>query len=350
MKKVLFALIGPISIASCRIRVYQYIEQLQRDLLFEPVIYYCGSAHSYKLGRFGSWIIGVWLKRWRMLKLLINVWYSRQYQLVFLHRVLLPQCVIQRLYKLGRPVIFDFDDALILEGFHQKSVAEKRFQIVVKASSHVITSTEYNAKNIESLNSHVSIVISAINVEHQPVKTDYQHAPPVVIGWIGSPSTSVYLELIKNVFQQLARVHAVQMIIIGGDKNFRIADVAIEHRTWNLKREATDLLTFDIGIMPLPDNEWTRAKGGFKLIQYMAAGLPIVASAVGMNKELVLDNINGYLVNTPEQWCEKLSFLVLHPEVRERFGKAGRALAEEKYSSTVAYKKLHNIFNSVLGL
>ena len=105
-------------------------------------------------------------------------------------------------------------------------------------------------------------------------------------------------------------------------------------RRWTLERELEDLHGFDIGIMPMPDTEWTRGKCGFKALLYMACGVPPVCSPVGMTTDIVQDGQNGLLATTTEEWIEKLSLLVENPELRRRMGEAGRATVEDRYSLT----------------
>ena len=107
-----------------------------------------------------------------------------------------------------------------------------------------------------------------------------------------------------------------------------------------METEVADLQSFDIGIMPLPDNEWTRGKGGYKLLQYMAVGVPCVASPVGINKELIRDGENGFLATTEEEWYEKLSLLIDNPELRREMGRRGRAYVVRNHSFEAAAPKL----------
>lgn len=123
-----------------------------------------------------------------------------------------------------------------------------------------------------------------------------------------------------------------------GKINF--AGVNATLKKWRLDNEVATLQSFDIGIMVLPDNEWTRGKGGYKLLQYMAVGIPCVASPVGINKELIRDGENGFLATTEEEWYENLSLLIDNPELRKKMGMRGRDFVVRNYSFEVAAPKL----------
>jgi glycosyltransferase involved in cell wall biosynthesis len=150
------------------------------------------------------------------------------------------------------------------------------------------------------------------------------------IVWIGSPSTAAYLENLKPVLTRVAQQHRFRLRIIGG-LPLTITGVPVDCLAWSEATEAQWLRSADIGIMPLTDTQWERGKCGYKLIQYMASGLPVVASAVGANQDIVLDDVNGYLASTPEQWSEALGRLLASPALRARLGLAGRQRVEARY-------------------
>jgi len=111
--------------------------------------------------------------------------------------------------------------------------------------------------------------------------------------------------------------------------------VNVENKEWRLENEYEDYKSLDIGVYPLPNDEWAKGKAGFKAIYYMAAGVPCVASPVGMNKEIIQDGVNGFLANSEEEWLEKISLLIENPELRKKIGLAGRKTVEERYSVKV---------------
>jgi hypothetical protein len=152
----------------------------------------------------------------------------------------------------------------------------------------------------------------------------------VTVGWIGSHTTVSYLEPVLPVISKLnAAGLRVRLVVVGGDTGVR-ADW-IEHRPWTLAGQAQDLAGFDIGIMPLPDSEWTRGKSGYKLLQYFAAGVPAVASPVGVNRELVSED-RGLLATTEDEWTRALTELISDAERRRVNGAAAREFVVRQFS------------------
>ena len=154
----------------------------------------------------------------------------------------------------------------------------------------------------------------------------------VTIGWIGSHSTAYYLELLKNVFIAIELCLNLNQNHRAGDYDFRIPGVDIESLKWSLEDEVEQLRSFDIGVYPLPENQWVLGKAGFKTIQYMSVGVPCVVSNVGINKDIVEDGINGFLAKTEEEWVHKLSRLIDDSQLRQRVGDQGRRTAEQRFS------------------
>lgn len=345
--RVLFVLIGPSVIASSRVRVYQFLPRLRTELDVHATIRVGGSAVPWRLPAFMATLVGFFVKRWRLLTLWLSVWFSGSYDLIFIHRVLLPQWLVRRIVLRGRPIIFDFDDAISLEGFYNRRISEQRLQVVLNAANLVITSSLYNADAVREQCRTVEVIPSSVDNRRYRTKSAYRHPDPVTIGWIGSPSTTPYLAGVSSVLRNLNRLHSIKVVTIGADRNFRFEEVDHINKSWNEKSEADDLLECDIGIMPLPDNEWTRGKGGYKLLQYMAAGLPVVASPVAVNREIVQDGVNGFLATTEQDWLKKLSLLIEDAELRERMGQKGRALVEQRYSSEKAYAQLTDALTTV---
>ena len=147
--------------------------------------------------------------------------------------------------------------------------------------------------------------------------------------WIGSPSTAQYVQDIARPLAELNRQVPFKLRIIGA--NLNIEGVDIENLPWTEDTEVPLVAESDIGIMPLPDTPWTNGKCGYKLIQYMACGLPVVGSDVGANKNIVDEGVNGHLVSSDAQWVETLKTLLQNPELRQQYGRQGRIDAEERF-------------------
>ncbi len=345
--RILFILIGPDTIASSRVRVYQFLPRLQTELNVQATVRVSGSALPWRLPAFAVTPMGFFVKRWRLIATWFSAWFSGSYDLVFIHRVLLPSWLVRRITLLRKPILFDFDDALSLEGFYSKRISEHRLEAILKAANLVITSSAYNADYVRGKCHHTEIIASSVDINRYRAKSSHRHPPPVIIGWIGSPSTTPYLMGIGSVLCELGRKHSIKVHTIGADRRFRLPDVEVVHKSWSEQTEVNDLLECDIGIMPLPDNEWTRGKGGYKLLQYMAAGLPVIASPVTINCEIVQDGLNGFLATTEQEWLEKLSLLIEDGSLRESMGQKGRAFVEQRYSAEKAYRQLADALTAV---
>jgi glycosyltransferase involved in cell wall biosynthesis len=169
---------------------------------------------------------------------------------------------------------------------------------------------------------------------YRPLWQVAPQAPPravPVVGWIGSPSTWSYVEPMLPVLLPMLARHDVTLRVVGaGPRAHGIA--GIEAIDWSEAREVADIQAMDIGIMPLPDEPWARGKCGYKLIQYMACGLPVVASPVGVNREIVSDGRNGFLVTEAAAWVGALERLIGDPALRRAFGEDGAAVADARYS------------------
>jgi len=171
---------------------------------------------------------------------------------------------------------------------------------------------------------------------------------PVVIGWIGSPATWGYVTPYLPLLADLAQRHGVKFKVVGaGAKAERDRFPGLELVEWREATEVQEVQAMDIGIMPLTDHYWSQGKSGYKLIQYMACGLPVVASPVGANNSIVEPGISGYLADDIPQWKSALTRLITDRSLRERMGAAGRQRAEDHYSLKVHAPRLVELFRSL---
>lgn len=231
---------------------------------------------------------------------------------------------------------YDLDDALFLGS---AASVNRRFQWAKQEASRcikylrrarlVIAGNQYLAGRASAYARRVEVVPSCVDPEGQPLH-DHLEQEVVTIGWIGSHTTSAYLKPIIPVVDELNRAGLpVRLLLVGADPAIR-ADW-ITHHPWSLATEAADLASFDVGVMPLPDTEWARGKCGYKLLQYFAAGVPAVASPVGVNTSIV-GSERGYLATSHSDWNFFLRTLVASVEERRERGRAARAFVEREYS------------------
>jgi glycosyltransferase involved in cell wall biosynthesis len=355
--KVLFLVPYPTEGASNRIRVEQYLSYLESKGIKYKVRPFV-SKGFYKI---------LYHKRHYLRKTLyfiisainrfLDIVRALNYELVFIHREAFPfgpAFIEYILKKLKKPIIYDFDDAIFLpntsepNNFIEKFKRPEKISKIVALSHYVIAGNKYLANFALKYNKNVAIIPSVIDTNiYYPSRKSPQDRKEIIIGWIGSITTRRFLDLISNVFRVLSKKYDyVRFKIIG--TNFYIPSLKnINCQKWSLDKEVADLLTFDIGIMPLPDNLWTRGKCGFKAVLYMSMGIPVVCSSTGVNKEIIQEGINGFLADSEEEWIEKLSFLIEDPDLRYQMGQRGRIIVEEKYSLKANAPKFIEILEKV---
>lgn len=257
----------------------------------------------------------------------------------------------------GCLVIVDYDDAL----FHQydqhprklvRAFLGNKIATVMRLADLVVVGNRYLATYAEGAGARrVEILPTVIDLDRYRLledafvdagdtcdRGDRGDRGDFVIGWIGSPSTAKYLRLIAPALAELCKTTNVKIRLVGSGA-IDLPGVSVETVTWQNGTEVDEISRFDVGIMPLPDEPWTRGKCGFKLIQYMACGLPVVASPVGVNSEIVSDEVNGFLATTTQEWVQALVRLKDDRALRQRMGQEGRKLVEEKYCLQVSAQK-----------
>lgn len=289
---------------------------------------------------------------------LVDVFLSRFYDVVIIQRPLLPGKLYPLLemliYKMNRKIMFDFDDAIFVY-HHEKSGERDNFLYrifedpknvdrIIKRSAHVTVGNAFLADYAKQFNLEVSVVPTPIDVQHyrpRPIRTHLEDNA-IIIGWIGTSGNLPYVEALAPVFRTLQERHDCELKIVCNPvmRKLRLDGVKYSWRDWTFDGELEDLWSFDIGIMPLPDNEWERGKCGFKLLQYMACGIPAVASLVGVNSEIFRDGENGFLAATNEEWVSKIEQLICDQNLRNSFRRRGRETVIARYSLDKTYPLL----------
>jgi glycosyltransferase involved in cell wall biosynthesis len=191
-----------------------------------------------------------------------------------------------------------------------------------------VAGNEYLAAMFRQRGRSVTVLPTCVDPAHYIVK-QHAAADPLRLVWIGSSSTLPYL---AEIVPALRQIQNIRLITIADRTIDDAAGLNVEHVPWSLQSEAASLIRGDIGIAPTPDDRWTRGKCGFKIIQYMAAGLPVIASPVGANAEIVREGETGLLVSTPQQWIDAIVRLAGDPTLRGRMGRAGRERVVREYS------------------
>ena len=283
----------------------------------------------------------------------------RNYDIVFVQRegLILGTCFLEKFLARRLPLIYDFDDSIWIQNVSEANArfaflkTTKKIPEMIRAAAIVLAGNNYLAGYARQLNSRVEIVPTTIDTSHYLPRTSPKPVDaPVVIGWSGSFSTIQHFKLAIPHLQALKRVfgNRVEFQIIG-DANYFCQELGVQGRPWKADTEVADLQEFDIGIMPLPDDEWSRGKCGLKGLQYMAVGVATLMSPVGVNRDIVQHGVNGFLPDTPENWLSCLCQLVESSELRRRLGEAGRRTVEDGYSVRVWRDKYLQIFASLRG-
>jgi len=264
-----------------------------------------------------------------------------RYDLVFVQREAFPfgppffEILLSKFFK--KHLIYDFDDAIFVA---QRSKANwainflkypKKVARIINLSQQVIVGNSYLKEYALRFNKNVIVIPTPLDIEkYKPF--DSAKKDRIVVGWVGSHSTAIYLLGLKEVFQKLKNENSDLIIRLIGAKKYRDQISGVEYRAWRLEEEIAELNSFDIGLMPMPDNPWTKGKCAFKLLLYMSMGIPAVCSPVGMNKEIIRDGENGFLASSPEEWYEKIQILIKNSELRNKMGLQGRKTVEKGYS------------------
>jgi glycosyltransferase involved in cell wall biosynthesis len=205
----------------------------------------------------------------------------------------------------------------------------------------------YLAEYAGQVNDNVTVIPTTIDTDKYRVSPVRESNGPLTIGWTGSHSTVQHLDTLRGALQKLAQTENFRLRVIGTPA-YELAPVHVDAMQWRAATELEDLSAIDIGVMPLPDDNWSKGKCGLKALQFMALGIPTICSPVGVNTDIIQDNENGFLAATEDEWVAKLTQLLRSAELRRRLGQAGRATVEEKYSAVTQAPRVYEIFRSVM--
>ncbi len=277
-----------------------------------------------------------------------------QYDFIFIHREATPigppwfEWIIHKIFR--RKIIFDFDDAIWIPAVSKNNTAAKKFRNFGKTAhicrwaNKVCTGNSFLANYAKQFNTQVYIIPTVVNTEQSHNRLQVQQSVRPAVGWTGTFSTLEYLNMIVPVLQQVQEKIDFTFFVIA-DKDPKLPLKNYCFVPWEKDTEIEDLLRFHIGLMPLTDSDISRGKCGFKAIQYMALGIPVLLSPVGVNKEIVQDGINGYLCSSSEEWENRLTQLLLHAAVRTEMGIAARKRIEEAYSVSAVREQFLRLFS-----
>lgn len=243
--------------------------------------------------------------------------------------------------KFNKNIIFDIDDATFL--------SNPKVYDMFKISTVTFAGSHYLQEEAKKFNNNVYLMPTSIDTKKFSIKK-HNEKEGVSIGWVGSPSTLKYLNLVKNPLEKLGKRHDIKFIIVGAnnaeDQVPKIRNVNMKIKNWSLETEWKEIKSFDIGLMPLFDGDWERGKCAFKAIQYMVLGIPAVCSSIGEANYLINNKKDGFLCNDESEWVDSLEKLITDHELRNKIGFNGRKKVEEKYDTPKIAKKVSNIIKS----
>lgn len=262
-------------------------------------------------------------------------------------RKTLPPPLLFSLRKVSRLLVFDFDDAIFCNSDGTPSTTRlSRFARMAKASDHIFAGNHFLAGTAKRFNPAVTFLPTSVNVDRYAPLTA-KTITPIDLVWIGSSSTRKYLESALPAMTVAAqRIPGLRLKIIA-DFDLPNAGLPTLAVPWHADSEALELASAHIGIAPMVDNDWTRGKCALKVLQYFAAGLPVVSSRAGVNAEIVIPGVNGELVGSESEWVDALIHLANDPALCQRYGIAGRQMVEREYSLDVTAQRLADILNQL---
>jgi glycosyltransferase involved in cell wall biosynthesis len=306
----------------------------------------------YKPGRMGK---KLQLVTRNLARRLSTIGKASKYDLVYILReaALLGPPVFERLlYQQRVPFVFDFDDAIFVSyrspsnGYLSYLKFASKTKTICRLASHVMVGNPYLAEYASAVNDNVTVIPTTIDTVKYRVSPPKTTDGPIVIGWTGSFSTVQHLDTLRGALKKLAETEQFRLRVIGTPA-YELPPVDVEAMQWRAATELEDLRAIDIGVMPLPDDNWSKGKCGLKALQFMALGIPTICSPVGVNTDIIQDNENGFLAMSESEWVDKLTRLLRDAELRRRLGDAGRVTVEQRYSAATQAPRVYEIFKSV---
>jgi len=333
--------VGDRTVASTRYRILAHLPAL-RAAGFDPEVTFQEPRPASRLRRFPL----------RLLDEIRDLRQAADSDLLLIHRRCYPALLAPLLRRKKRPMVFDIDDAIYLPSPVEsnsriaRSRYRRNFDTTTSAANLVLCGNRVLAERVG--NKRKVIVPTAVDCSrfHPGAVGSVEHP---TAGWVGHSSNLAYLEAIAGPLREIAWRHPGFKLIVAADRRPRLEGVPFEYRPWTLENEVECFKGIGIGLMPLDDSRWTRAKCAFKLLQYMAFGIPSVASPVGMNREVIEHGRNGLLAMTEEDWINGLDELISQPAKRREISSAGRETVERSFDLPVVSDRLLKALNWVMN-
>lgn len=343
-------------VPSSRFRILPFVPHLQRlghDCLVLP-----SRPEKYaSLPLFGFRLSGLLKRRNRRRDLTTLERWSPD--VVVLERELFSDATIdveQALRHIAKRLVLDIDDGLFV-------LSRRKFEMLCGLSDHVIAGNDLLADRVRPINPRVTVIPTCVDLpryetgvrSREKNSPAVNHRSPLILGWTGTAANISYLEVLREPLMTLSREFAFELRVIAESdrplRQLQFERVGISTRfvRWSEATEVADLLAFDVGLMPMPDNEWTRYKCGLKILQYMAAGVPAVASPVGVNSQIIHHGENGWLAKSPDNWLTILRQLLSDADLRRSVVPSAMQTVAENYSVQVQFPRLASCLEAVVS-
>lgn len=355
--RVMFIVPHPIEGPSTRFRIAQYLPHLAQSGIEATLRPLFTSQEAQVIYGDGAIPTKVLLTLRAAMRRMGDVAKAGRYDLVYILREAFPfgPAWFERLlqWRAGR-MAFDFDDAIYVPSTAFTNVLDRlrvfakpaqlcqRADAVVAGSSHLARFAAAAGADP----TRISVVPTVVDTEVFKPEFALRDPAHLTVGWIGTPRGSSYLHPLLSGMQRLAAAHPNARFVFVGAMPFDCQNLNVSFPQWKLDREVADLQSFDIGLMPLTDDEEARGKCGFKIIEYMSVGAPVVCSPVGANCDIVEQDRTGLFASQPHDWGDALLKLAADPAMRAQMGRAGRARAVEKFSLAVTAPHLVQILRA----
>lgn len=345
---------------SQRYRFEQYFDFLKQNGYSSELSYIIeqeDDRYFYKSGYFLKKLLFTFKSA---LKRLNDVKKSNQYDIVFVQReaFMTGSAYFEKQFaKSSAKLVFDFDDSIwLLDTSNANKKWEwmksaKKTSEIIKVSNMVFAGNQYLADYAKQFNSNVKIIPTTIDTERFKRKQEYTNKQQICIGWSGSITTIKHFEAATQILKRIKNKYGNRVCFkVMGDETYENKELGIKGIPWTSVTEAEVISGFDIGIMPLPDDQWVKGKCGLKGLSYMALEVPTIMSAIGVNTEIIQDGENGFLASTEEEWVDKISRLIDSFELRKQLGINGRNTVVKRYSVEAQKNNYLTSFNELLKL
>lgn len=324
MKKVLF-IIQDSKLPSSRIRVLNLLPEMKKYGIETEVIQYPKNPSE-------------------KVRLIMK---CKHYNMTYLQKKLLSPLDATLMRKYARKLIFDYDDAIYYRQYEQKTSyswsRNMKFKYLIRKVDIVVAGNRILADYAGRFNRNVVVIPSAVETRNIPLNEHKNTGNKTIIGWVGGAVNLPYLQILSHaVLPRLSKEHRIEFRILSS-RAIEIPSVEVTFIPWRLETQEREIALFDIGVMPLPDNKYTEGKCGYKALQYMAASVPPICSDIGVNREIIENGKEGFVVQTAEEFYQALKTLIDSQELRKEMGRNARKKVEEHFSIPVVGKRLYDI-------